>query len=793
MEVENTQERTFYSEVVKIPIEEYEEDMNTEASKEKKKAIIDLITNYNNIRSEEEYEEIKYYLHVACKGGDLELIKIYLSETIANDSKSLIFKIDKLKHTASLFKIDDNISSVVIPRTIELESTEYLITSICGSGMNIRTFEFEQDSAVETIYGYIFFYMSPIENIYFPPSLKELKKEWCLGTNNLTKITISPLNGQFIMKDDKYLLGKSDPNKDEFDILLFVRRDIKEVSIPSNIKIISTCAFGYCNNITKFEIQSNSNLQIIEKFAFCESNIKEISIPSTIKIISSYAFQYCTNLTKVEIPSNSNLQIIEKDAFYELSIKEISIPPEVSIIRSGAFYNCRNLTKVEIPPNSKLQTIESKAFARTKIKEIYFPTSLKELKEGWNCDITNLVKITISPSNGQFIMKDDKYLLGKSDPNKDEFDILLFVRRDIKEISIPSNIKIISSYALEDCNDLTKVEIQSNSNLQRIEKYAFYKSNINEIFIPSEVSIICSGAFFNCNNLTKVEFETNSKLQTIESEAFRNTNIDEIFIPPEVSIIRSGAFYNCKNLIKVEIPPNSKLQTIESEAFAGTKIKEIYFPTSLKELKEGWNCEINNLAKIIISPSNGQFIFKDDKYLLGKSDPNKDEFDILLFACRDIKEISIPSNIKIISSYALEDCNDLTKVEIQSNSNLQRIEKYAFNKSNIKEIFIPSTVSIICYGAFYYCFNLTKVEFETNSNLQTIESNAFSLSNINSIIIPSKVSKIHSDAFLDLQIIEISEDSELESFPLSNLRYCSNFLIMIPSTLKKLIHDIRFH
>ena len=60
-------------------------------------------------------------------------------------------------------------------------------------------------------------------------------------------------------------------------------------------------------------------------------------------------------------------------------------------------------------------------------------------------------------------------------------------------------------------------------------------------------------------------------------------------------------------------------------------------------------------------------------------------------------------------------------------------------------------------------------------------------------LIPSKVSKIHSGAFLDLLIVEISEDSELESFPLSDLRYCSHFLIMIPSTLKKLIHDIRFH
>ena len=51
-----------------------------------------------------------------------------------------------------------------------------------------------------------------IKEIHFPASLKELKQGWCPDTRNLTKITISPLNSQFIYKDDKYLLGKTDPN-----------------------------------------------------------------------------------------------------------------------------------------------------------------------------------------------------------------------------------------------------------------------------------------------------------------------------------------------------------------------------------------------------------------------------------------------------------------------------------------------------------------------------------------------------------------------------------------------------
>lgn len=71
---------------------------------------------------------------------------------------------------------------------------------------------------------------------------------------------------------------------------------------------------------------------------------------------------------------------------------------------------------------------------------------------------------------------------------------------------------------------------------------------------------------------------------------------------------------------------------------------------------------------------------KDNKYLIGKSDAKKDEFDILLFACRDIEKISIPSNIKTISSCAFNHCHKLAKVEIPNNSKLEKIGSKAFLK-----------------------------------------------------------------------------------------------------------------
>ena len=118
-------------------------------------------------------------------------------------------------------------------------------------------------------------------------------------------------------------------------------------------------------------------------------------------------------------------------------------------------------------------------------------------------------------------------------------------------------------------------------------------------------------------------------------------------------------FFKGKSLKKVVIPTVSNLKRIELRAFCHTLIKEIYLPANLKELKEDWCDDVKELTKITISPLNGQFILKDDKILLGKSDEKNDEFDILLFACRDVEKYSIPSNIKIISSNAFDYCKKL--------------------------------------------------------------------------------------------------------------------------------------
>ena len=59
------------NQVFDIPIGEFLEDMNTEFSRDKQKEITELLTKHNQLRSIQEYSEIKHKLHLACKKGDI--------------------------------------------------------------------------------------------------------------------------------------------------------------------------------------------------------------------------------------------------------------------------------------------------------------------------------------------------------------------------------------------------------------------------------------------------------------------------------------------------------------------------------------------------------------------------------------------------------------------------------------------------------------------------------------------------------------------------------------------------
>ena len=97
-------------------------------------------------------------------------------------------------------------------------------------------------------------------------------------------------------------------------------------------------------------------------------------------------------------------------------------------------------------------------------------------------------------NNPRYSKYEDKFIIGKSTIEKENFDVLIFCNRDVKNAKIPNFIEIIGSYAFDQCYKLQKVEISEDSKLRKIGKYSFSFSSIESIKISHHITHIDEGA-----------------------------------------------------------------------------------------------------------------------------------------------------------------------------------------------------------------------------------------------------------------------------------------------------------
>lgn len=390
------------------------------------------------------------------------------------EQNRLIYAINEANKTAELIDNNEASGDVFIPRSINYQGNQYIVTAIKANSFkystSLRSIIFPVDSEVRSIGKNAFFY-APIEKLNFPASLCELEDGWCNGTENLKKIQVMPNNRFFMNIDNRIIVGKSDINNDDYDVLYFSTRGTNICQIPSFIKKIAT-------------------------YAFYMAQFDTVTIPRKVTRICRGAFSFCSHLRNVIIPSDSNLRVIERKAFYFSSIESLSIP-----------------------------------------------ASLEVLEEGWCAEMRNLKKVTIDVNNKYYkhCEDDENLIVGKSDINNDEFDVVVFACKNIRKVKIPENIK-------------------------RIASYAFYFSLIKSISIPSSVTHICEWSFYCCHDLCRVDIQSDSNLRVIDEGSFADTSIKSFYVPSHVIQIDESSFNYCRQLEAIEIDEKSELQSISLQA-----------------------------------------------------------------------------------------------------------------------------------------------------------------------------------------------------------------------------------
>lgn len=658
--------------------------------------------------------------------------------------EELNFEFNSNDYTAKVIESPNASGEVLIPTTVNYQNHDYIVTSISKyafkSNIDIKSVNFPADSKLFHIEKKAFF-KSSIQSIFLPQSIEKIEEGCFHSTQKLISVSVSPKNKFFQFYNRKFLVKKSNEKSAEYDILFFARRDIKEGQIPRFIKHICKYCFCDCKKLVSIQFSKDSKIISINKSCFFNSSIKSIQFPASLEILQEGWCKRTPQLKSINLSQNSkkfscidNQILLEKSDlknenfdilnFAARDIKKAVIPSFIKVINASAFSECKQLKTVEFEDKTELEIIGKDSFHFTSIEKISIPSSVIKIdkKSFFFCKKLKTVEI---PKESRLC----------------SIGSLALGITSIDKFFIPKEVTLIDEKAFNNTNSLSSIEFSEHSKLTKIGDFAFSLTGIKSIRIPSSVVEIGGNSFANCYSLTSVEFEENSKLDIIRKYAFSYSSLEAIEIPKSVKTIEEKAFYSCKSLDSFKIDENSEIKTIENYSFYDTNLRSLFIPSNVTELKDEWCCEIKYLINISVSKQNKNFIFYDDKFLLGKTDSKSDKYDILLFARRDIECAIIPSFIKKIGCFAFSDCMKLKSIEFSKDSELLVIDKSAFSYSSIERITIPSSVCQI--GEFAFCSNnLKTIDNFENTKIRTIESDLFQWSSIRNLSIPSTVEEL---------------------------------------------------
>ncbi|KAK8837448.1 hypothetical protein M9Y10_036445 [Tritrichomonas musculus] len=695
---------------------------------------------------------------------------------------------------------------------------------------NLKVIEFSENSKIFRLEKNCF-NMDSLESITLPSRVVELENGWCEYLNKLNSIQIIVQAKKRIdIYANEFIIGKSSPSKSCLNSIIIAARNIQRITIPSFIKRISSYAFYNCSALESVTFEDNSKLESIDQFAFsntriksitipknvieiggnsfahsflenvtfskdsklkcinqnafCFTQLKSVNIPPHVRHIGRFAFCGCDKLLSVVFDVNSEIETIEYRAFDQTNLESITLPTSIKKVQSSAFSKCNNLKSVTFSEPSQIKIIENQLFSYSSLKSFTIPSSVVSLESEWH-DSLNLKEFNVHSDNKFFAKFHDDFILAKSKQENDVFGVLVYANKSIKKAVIPSFVKEIAPSSFIHCELLESIEFSENSQLRTIGSKAFQFTFIRDVSFPASLVKIEEFSFSNCINLENVTFSEDSELKYIGEGAFSESKIKMFTLPSNVEYIGGYAFNSCPVIQKVDFSEHSKIESFESSLFQYSSLSTLVIPPKLKELKYEWCVCADNLTDIFVSPLNKNFIFYENKFLLGKSDPNNDIYDILYFARRDIEFALIPSFVTKISNNSFMNCKKLRKIEFQRDSKLKIICDSAFINNGFESITIPRHVVEIEKFAFASS-KLKRVTFQDNSELKCIQEFAFDYLKLSSIILPSEVAKI-IDAFTqcdDLSIVEIDENSKLKAFDFGGT-FLLNGIVMVPAKLVK--------
>ena len=368
---------------------------------------------------------------------------------------------------------------------------------------------------------------------------------------------------------------------------------LKEVELGSEVSVIKEKAFADCVALEEINFDETRALTLIaadalDNTAWLKSRAYDcvivngilyryfgkeetLHIPAGVTSIAESAFAGNSDLVTLYLPSS--LVTIRESAFENaVSLNTVYIPsgnPSIAYIMKGAFGNCYNLSRIDFSSAKELSEIGDGAFERcSALKSLYIPANL-----------TYLGKNSFAYSGVETVVAANGSRLGK-----------------------------IGDGAFGYCRSLKSVEFEGESALTTIGKSAFYECTALERFYNpvAQIEVFEEYALYNCQNLSKVEIDETALKEIGQKAVYRLGYVSQQYknmvilgnilvsydgtekiveIPANVTLIYDSAFEGNTNIVEITFAEGSALRKINDRAFFGcSSLTEIYFPETLQSV-----------------------------------------------------------------------------------------------------------------------------------------------------------------------------------------------------------------
>ena len=423
------------------------------------------------------------------------------------------------------------------------------------------------------------------------------------------------------------------------------------------------------------------------------------------------------------IPSSINgktVSAIGKYAFRDCkSLTAVIIPESVKKIEEGAFFSCTALYRVTIP--QKITDIEDMAFS-----------DCRSLTNGQGFVIVNDMLFGYYGKDTELTIPSNVKRLSSH---------ALYRKYDLTLVTVPSGVTNIGNNAFAECESLKSVTLPSS--VVRIGEQSFSRCGLLEsVSLPDGMTEIKDALFVACRSLKSVRFP--SDLKHIGSSAFSScASLEEAILPSGVTNVAEYAFAGCSSLSSVLLP--SSVGSIGKNAFercpalasvrflgdAPAMGKDLFTSppanahVTLPAELGGWSGTGDTwygMAVVAAKPDGGPYGETVDGIAWTFSVSNgMAEVGSKTFGSPSIPrtvagDIVLPSSlgnceVAAIGEWAFRYCGNLTSVSIPEG--VTRIGVSAFEGcSSLRTVALPHSMIALENYSFYNCSSLKRVLFK---------------------------------------------------------------------------------